>query len=88
MTLDHDAGRTARGSRRDHGSAAMNMTKVRRGGYIFFSWVGDHSPRHVHVYRDGQLLLKWDLDNNNPMAGNPSRKILELIRELEAEGKL
>jgi len=42
----------------------------------------------VHVYRDGQLLLKWDLDNNNPMAGNPSRKILELIRELEAEGKL
>lgn len=64
------------------------MTKVRRGGYIFFSWVGDHSPRHVHVYRDGQLILKWDLDNNNPMAGNPSRKILELIRELEAEGKL
>ena len=64
------------------------MTKVRRGGYVFISWIGDHSPRHVHVYRDGQLLLKWDLDNNIPMSGKPSRKMLELIRELEAEGKL
>ena len=66
----------------------FKMSKVRRGGYIFISWIGDHSPRHVHVYREGQLLLKWDLDNNRPMVGNPSRKILELIRELEAEGKL
>jgi len=64
------------------------MSKIRRGGYVFFSWIGDHSPRHVHVYRNGQLLLKWDLDNKNPMAGKSSRKILELIRELEAEGKL
>ncbi len=64
------------------------MTKVRRGGYVFLSWAGDHSPRHVHVYRDGELILKWDLDNGKPMAGNPSRKLLELIRELEAEDKL
>jgi len=40
------------------------------------------------VYRDGELILKWDLDNGKPMAGNPSRKLLELIRELEAEDKL
>jgi hypothetical protein len=64
------------------------MSKVRRGGYVFFSWIGDHAPRHVHVYRDGRLLLKWDLDHNRPMAGKPSRRILELIRELESEGKL
>jgi len=64
------------------------MSKVRRGGYVFFSWIGDHAPRHIHVYRDGRLLLKWDLDNNRPMFGKPSRRILELIRELESEGKL
>ncbi|MBU1948141.1 MAG: DUF4160 domain-containing protein [Candidatus Eisenbacteria bacterium] len=64
------------------------MSKIRRGGYVFLTWIGDHSPRHVHVYRNGQLVLKWDLDNSRPMAGNPSRKILELIQELETEGKL
>jgi hypothetical protein len=64
------------------------MPKIRRGGFVFLSWIGDHSPRHVHVYRNGQFLLKWDLDNNSPMVGKPSRKILELIRELEVEGKL
>ena len=39
------------------------MARIRRGGYIFITWIGDHSPRHVHVYRDGKLVVKWDLDN-------------------------
>jgi hypothetical protein len=39
------------------------VPKIRRGGFIFLAWVGDHSPRHVHVYRDGMLVVKWDLDN-------------------------
>jgi len=64
------------------------MAKVRRGGYVFLAWTGDHSPRHVHVYRDGVLILKWDLENQKPMAGRPSRRVLNLIRDLEAEGRL
>jgi hypothetical protein len=64
------------------------MSKIRRGGYVFLTWTGDHSPRHVHVYRDGKLVLKWDLDNQKPMAGRPLRRVLELIRRLEAEGLL
>ena len=64
------------------------MTKIRRGGYIFVTWVGDHAPRHVHVFRNGKLVLKWDLDNQRAMSGNATRKILDLIRELEAEGEL
>jgi hypothetical protein len=62
--------------------------KYRRGGYVFITWIGDHPPRHVHVYRDGELLVKWDLDNQKAMKGAPTRRILELIRELEAEGLL
>jgi len=38
------------------------VSKIRRGGYVFVTWVGDHPPRHVHVYRDGELVAKWDLD--------------------------
>ena len=64
------------------------MPRIRRGGYIFLTWVGDHPPRHVHVYRDGQLVVKWDLDNQKPMIGKATRRILELIAELESEGLL
>jgi hypothetical protein len=39
------------------------VPKIRRGNHVFLGWVGDHSPRHVHVYRDGKLVVKWDLDN-------------------------
>ncbi len=64
------------------------MGKLRRGGYIFVSWKGDHSPRHVHVYRDGKLVVKWDLDNHKPMTGTAPRRVVELIRELVAEGEI
>jgi hypothetical protein len=42
----------------------------------------------VHVYRDGRLVVKWDLENGLPMQGKISDRILELIEELEAEGLL
>ena len=52
------------------------------------SWVGDHSPKHVHVYRDSRLVVKWDLDHWEPMKGKPTARILRLIGELIEEGKL
>ena len=64
------------------------MSKIRRGGFVFVTWIGDHTPRHVHVYRDGKLVLKWDLENELPMKGRPTRNILKLIGELRAEGKI
>jgi len=50
--------------------------------------MSDHPPRHVHVYRDGRLVVKWDLDNQKPMKGVASKRVLELIRQLEAEGRI
>jgi len=64
------------------------MGKIRRGGYVFVTWIGDHSPYHVHVYRDGKLVLKWDLENDVPMKGEPTRRIRALIDELRKEGLL
>src|SRR4029078_1924215 len=64
------------------------MGKYRRGGYIFITWKGDHPPRHVHVYRDDRLIVKWDLDNQKAMTGAITRRILDLIAELESEGLL
>ncbi len=64
------------------------MPKIRRSGYIFISWIGDHSPRHVHVYRDGKLVVKWDLDHGQPMKGAASAQIRRLISALVEEGEL
>lgn len=64
------------------------MSRVRRGGYLFISWIGDHSPRHVHVYRDGKLVVKWDLENARSIRGRATAKILALIAELVSEGLL
>jgi len=54
-----------------------------RGGYVFITWKGDHPPRHVHVYRYGKLVVKWDLDNRKAMRGKISRRALELLDELQ-----
>jgi uncharacterized protein DUF4160 len=62
--------------------------KIRRGGFVFVTWKSDHSPRHIHVYRDGRLVVKWDLENKQPMKGRVTRRVLRLIEELDSEGAL
>lgn len=64
------------------------MTKIRRGNYVFVAWKGDHGPRHVHVYRGSKLIVKWDLENDLAMKGTAPRRVLELIRVLQGQGKL
>lgn len=64
------------------------MGKVKRGGYVFLSWVGDHTPKHVHVYKNGKLIVKWDIENNMAMKGTATRSILKYIEDLLQEGKI
>lgn len=64
------------------------MGKIKRGGFIFFTWKGDHDPRHVHVYDNGKLILKWDLDNHRVINGKMNRKLNKLIKKLATEGKI
>ena len=64
------------------------MGKLKRGGYVFLSWIGDHSPKRVHVYRDDRLVLKWDLEAQVPMSGRADARLRRLIAKLVEEGKL
>lgn len=64
------------------------MGKIRRGGFIFVTWKGDHPPRHVHVYRDGRLVVKWNLEDRVAMKGAATDRVIRLIAELEREGAL
>lgn len=64
------------------------MGKIRRGNYVFLTWKGDHSPYHVHVYKDGKFIVKWDLENNQAMKGSASGRILKVMEALRSEGVL
>jgi hypothetical protein len=66
------------------------MGKIRRGGFIFVTWIGDHrgGAKHVHVFRDSRLVLKWDLDNEKALEGRPTSRVLELIGQLRKEGRI
>jgi hypothetical protein len=66
------------------------MGRVRRSGYIVEWFIGDHAPRHVHVYDSkGRFLGRLNLET---LAGledwSPSDTLVILINELKAEGKL
>ncbi len=64
------------------------MGKIRRNGYVLLTWISDHAPRHVHVYRNGGFVVKWDLENGRPMRGDAPRELIEIIADLEREGLL
>jgi hypothetical protein len=64
------------------------VTKIRRGGYVFVAWAGDHSPAHVHVYLGGRLVVRWDLEKWKPIIGVPGSHLVRLLEELRAEGLL
>ena len=66
------------------------MGRIRRGGYVFEWWIGDHPPRHVHVSdSNGNILGRIRL---NPIEAvdewQPSRKVIEIIKDLQREGRL
>ena len=66
------------------------MGEIRRGGFMFLWWIGDHSPRHVHVFdKNGKLITRVNLETMEPMdIPTVDRRILEIIRELRDEGRL
>ena len=57
---------------------------------MFLWWIGDHDPRHVHVFdKNGKLITRVNLDTLLPMdIPKMDRRIVELIRELQREGRL
>ncbi len=64
------------------------MGKLKRGGFIIIWWIGDHPPKHVHVFKEGQELAKVTIPDLKPLSGKISSKMLKTLRELIKEGKL
>jgi hypothetical protein len=66
------------------------MGKIRRGGYLFLWWIGDHPPRHVHVFdAKGKLLGRVTVPGGQPLdSWTPSSKVIRILGQLEKEGRL
>ncbi len=52
------------------------------------TWKGDHPPKHVHVFKDDKLLVKWDFENEVALKGEMTSHIERIINELVSEGRL
>lgn len=64
------------------------MGKIKRGGYIFVTWIGDHAPRHVHVFKNSRLVLIWNLERSVVISGKISHKLKKLLNLIIREGLL
>ncbi|MBI3535812.1 MAG: DUF4160 domain-containing protein [Deltaproteobacteria bacterium] len=65
------------------------MGRIRRGGYIFEFWVGDHPPRHVHILKDRRFIARIELNEElTPIEGKINRRIREILKSLLNEGIL
>ena len=53
---------------------------------MFLTWAGDHSPRHVHVYRARDLRREvGNLENWQAMKGQANAKLKRLLEEIVSE---
>lgn len=64
------------------------MGRIRRGGYIFEWWVGDHAPRHVHVYSKGVQIAKITVPQLKVLSGEANKRILKTLEQLINEGRI
>ncbi len=61
------------------------MPTWKRGGYVLRMYEGDHPPLHVHVFKDGKLLDRYDLVNLEFMDGTIGRHRGRVLAALRAE---
>lgn len=61
------------------------MGRVKRGGYIIVWWIGDHVPKHVHIYKDGKQIAKIQVPELFVLKGKINKKIEKIIKQLLKE---
>jgi hypothetical protein len=64
--------------------------EITRRGYRIEWFIGDHGPRHVHVYDAKERFLgRLDIERMRGIEGwMPSKKLIKVIEELKREGRL
>lgn len=58
------------------------MGRVKRGGYLIEWWIGDHLPKHAHIYKDGKAIAKVQIPEMLVLRGNLNRRLKRILHEL------
>ena len=61
------------------------MGRIRRGGYLIDCWIGDHTPKHVHVYRNGMLVAKVEIPGLLVLSGTMNSRLRRILEQLIKE---
>lgn len=64
------------------------MGRIRRGGYLIEWWMGDHSPKHVHVYNRGREVAKVRIPEMLVLKGRLNRRLRTILQDLLRRGKI
>ncbi len=62
------------------------MPTWRSGGHIIRMYQNDHPPLHVHIFRDGRQLDRYDLEHGEFMDGTVGRHRGRVLAALRAVG--
>ena len=61
------------------------MGRIRCGGFLIEWWMGDHSPKHIHIYKDGRLIAKVQVPGLPLLKGSMNKKLRKILVELIQE---
>ncbi|MEK7396939.1 MAG: DUF4160 domain-containing protein [Candidatus Poribacteria bacterium] len=64
------------------------MGRIKRGGYLIEWWMGDHLPKHIHIYKDGILVAKVETASMLVLAGALNKRLKKILVELIREQKI
>lgn len=51
-------------------------------------WMGDHWPKHAHVYKDGRQIAKVQIPEMRVLDGRLSKRLRKIMNELLRKGLL
>jgi hypothetical protein len=64
------------------------MGRVKRAGYIIEWWMGDHLPKHVHVYKNGREIAKVEISGLLVLKGRINARLMKILQALIDEGEI
>jgi len=56
------------------------------GGYVIRLYLNDHPPLHVHVFKDGKLVARYDVQNHVFLPGSEAKHFGRITRALRDAG--
>jgi len=62
------------------------MGRIKRGGYLIEWWIGDHMPKHVHIYKGRMEVAKVQVPELIVLTGRMNEKLRRILMDLLRQG--